>query len=390
MEDEKGFVFGLRGGLRGEVDPGLGTNSACLWLNQHLTSQRPALFGAVQTEPESPDVFSTTTGGPMKKILRIVAWGAGVVVALTVLGVGFLYVRYPSVDPVRDLSVSATPERLARGAYLANHVAVCVDCHSTRNWEYFAGPIVPGTEGKGGEVFDESFGFPGAIHAHNITPAALGSATDGILYRAITSGVDKDGNALFPLMPYTRYNSMSEEDVLSVIAYVRTLKPIENTPPATKLDFPLNLIVRTIPMKRTPQPEPDTSNIYEYGKYLTNAASCTECHTKQVKGEPIAGMEFAGGFEFPFPDKSVVRSANITPDEETGIGSWSETNFVEKFKYFDAPEAKTLKAADIGYQSMMPWLMYAGMTERDLSAIYKFLRTVKPVKNHVEKYTPAK
>jgi len=85
-----------------------------------------------------------------------------------------------------------------------------------------------------------------------------------------------------------------------------------------------------------------------------------------------------------------VRSANITPDEETGIGSWSETDFIVKFKYYDSPEAMTLKVADVGYQSAMPWLMYAGMTERDLSAIYKFLRTVKPVKNHVEKYTPAK
>lgn len=324
----------------------------------------------------------------MKKILKFVAWGTGLVVLVIALGLGYLFVRYPHVEPVRDLSVSTTPERLARGAYLANHVAVCVDCHSTRNWDYFAGPIVPGTEGKGGEVFDESFGFPGTIVAHNITPAALGSVNDGVLYRAITSGVDKKGRAMFPLMPYTRYNSMSEEDVLSVIAYIRSLKPIENTPPETRLNFPLNLIVRTIPLKRSIQPEPDTSNIYEYGKYLTNAASCTECHTRQVKGEPVAGMEFAGGFEFPFPDKSVVRSANITPDEESGIGAWSETDFIVKFKYYDTPEAKTLKVSDAGYQSMMPWAMYAGMTERDLAAIYKFLRTVKPVKNHVEKYTP--
>jgi len=324
----------------------------------------------------------------MKKVLKVAAWGLGVVAVLITLGLGYLYIGFPDVGPVRDLTVTATPERLARGAYLANHVAVCVDCHSTRNWDYFAGPIVPGTEGKGGEVFDESFGFPGMIIAHNITPAALGSVSDGVLYRAITSGVDKNGKAMFPLMPYTRFNSMSEEDVLSVIAYIRSLKPVDNTPPPTNLNFPLNLIVRTMPVKRTPQPEPDTANIYEYGKYLANAASCTECHTKKVKGEPVAGMEFAGGFEFPFPDKSVVRTANITPDEETGIGAWSQTDFIVKFKYYDTPQAKTLKAEDIGYQSMMPWVMYAGMTERDLGAIYKYLRTVKPVNNHVEKYTP--
>lgn len=326
----------------------------------------------------------------MKKVLKILAWSVGVVVAVVALGLGYLFLRYPAVDSVRELTVVATPERLARGAYLANHVAVCIDCHSTRNWEYFAGPIVPGTEGKGGEVFDESLGFPGTIVAHNITPAALGAVSDGVLYRAITSGIDKDGNAMFPLMPYTRYNSMSEEDVLSLIAYIRSLAPVENKPPETKLNFPLNLIVRTMPLNRTPMPEPDTSKIYEYGKYLTNAAACADCHTRQVKGEPVAGMEFAGGFEFPLPDKSIVRSANITPDEQTGIGAWSETDFLVRFKYYNTPEAKTMKVTDVGYQSTMPWAMYAGMTEKDLAAIYKYLRTLTPIKNQVEKFTPAK
>jgi hypothetical protein len=142
---------------------------------------------------------------------------------------------------VPDLTVQATPKRLARGAYLANHVSVCIDCHSTRNWDYFSGPPVAGTEGKGGEVFDESLGFPGTIYAHNITPAALGSVNDGVVYRAITTGLDKNGKAMFPLMPYQHFNLMSEEDILSIIAYIRKLKPIGNTPPLTTLKFPMNL-----------------------------------------------------------------------------------------------------------------------------------------------------
>lgn len=89
----------------------------------------------------------------MKKVLKVVACGLGVVVVLIALGLGYLYIGFPDVGPVRDLTVTATPERLARGAYLANHVSVCVDCHSTRDWNYFADPIVPGTEGKGGELF---------------------------------------------------------------------------------------------------------------------------------------------------------------------------------------------------------------------------------------------
>jgi hypothetical protein len=325
----------------------------------------------------------------MKKLLKLVAWVLGVVVFVIALGFGYLFVGFPSVGPVRDLNVTSTPERVARGAYLANHVSVCIDCHSTRDWNYFSGPIMAGTEGKGGELFDEKIGFPGMIYAHNITPAGLGSQSDGVLYRAITSGVDKNGKSMFPIMPYPHFNKMSEEDILSIITYIRTLKPIENNPPATVLNAPMNLIVRTIPMKRTPQADPDTSNIFKYGEYMVNAAGCSECHTQQVKGKPLAGMDFAGGFRFPFPNGAVVQSANITPDEETGIGAWSESDFVTRFKFYDNAEAKTLKPQEVGYQSVMPWTMYAGMTEKDLTAIYKYLRTVPPVKNKVEKYTEA-
>ena len=91
----------------------------------------------------------------MKKILKILGWGLGVVVLLIAVGVGYLFLRFPDVGPVQNMTVQATPERLARGEYLANHVCVCIDCHSTRNWEYFSGPLLPGTEGNGGEVFDE-------------------------------------------------------------------------------------------------------------------------------------------------------------------------------------------------------------------------------------------
>ena len=323
----------------------------------------------------------------MKKILKFIGWGLGVLVLVIAAGVGYLFLKFPDVGPAPTLTVQATPERLARGQYLATHVNVCIDCHSTRKWEYFSGPPEAGTEGKGGELFDESRGFPGAIYAHNITPAALGSVGDGVVYRAVTTGVDKDGKAMFPIMPYQHINSMSEEDILSIIAYIRTLKPIQNTPPTTTLNFPMSLIVRTIPDKHIVHSAPDTSNVVEYGRYLVNAANCIECHTQRKNGQLISGLEYAGGFEFPFPNGQVVRSANITPDEETGIGSWAEADFVGRFKFYDNPEGRTIKAESMEYNSAMPWTMFAGMTEKDLTAIYKYLRTIKPIKNKVEKFT---
>jgi hypothetical protein len=87
----------------------------------------------------------------------------------------------------------------------------------------------------------------------------------------------------------------------------------------------------------------------------------------------------------------VVRSANLTPDEETGIGTWSQADFVNKFKFYDNPEGRVMPAASMEYNTVMPWTNFAGMTEQDLGAIYKYLRSVKAVKNKVEKFSgPAK
>ncbi len=71
-----------------------------------------------------------------------------------------------------------------------------MDCHSTRDWSRFAGPMLPDSVGGGGEVFDQSMGFPGKFIAKNITPYALGNWTDGEVYHAITTGVNKAGKSI--------------------------------------------------------------------------------------------------------------------------------------------------------------------------------------------------
>jgi hypothetical protein len=322
----------------------------------------------------------------MKRVLKIVVI-AGIVLGIGVLGLlAYLFLALPNAGPTRVLTVAQTPQRLERGQYLFTHVTVCVDCHSTRDWTKFSGPVIAGTEGKGGETFDESLGLPGILHARNITPAALGSASDGLLMRAIAGGVDVRGNPLFPLMPYPDYASLSKSDLEAIIAYTRQLKPVENTVPDHQLNFPLNLIVRTIPAPYTDQPEPNRNNPYEYGKYLTRVAGCTHCHTQSVKGEPVPGMEFAGGTELRVPT-GTMRSANLTPDEETGIGLWTKDIFVAKFKEWENADSGKLSLERMGRQTIMPWTLYAGMTEEDLGAIYSYLRTLTPVKNRVEAWT---
>lgn len=320
----------------------------------------------------------------MSKVLKVL--GIILVVLMVIIGAGLIYFQrsFPRVQPAKDITIDATPARLERGAYLANHVSVCIDCHSKRDWKHYSGPVVPGSEGIGGELMDPEL----KVYARNITPANIGDYTDGELVRAIRVGVTNKGEALFPIMPYQGYAAMSKEDLYSVIAYIRTLKPLDHEVPKRHLGFPLNLIVKTMP-KDSPLPDksPSPADTVAYGKYLLTISGCVDCHTPREKGKLIEGMEFAGGMEFPLPGFGTIRSANITPDQQTGIGDWNKEAFIQQFKMYDSPESRKIPVEPGGMQTVMPWTMYAGMTEQDLGAIYTYLRTIEPVKHQIIRYS---
>jgi hypothetical protein len=325
----------------------------------------------------------------MKKIFKIVGILL-IIIVLAIVAIGsYIKLALPDVGEAPDLKVDQTAERIERGKYLANSVTLCVDCHSTRDWSKFSGPITPGTFGKGGERFDHSVGFPGVYYSKNITPAGISRYTDGELYRVITTGVNKDGRPMFPVMPYLNYGKMDQEDIYSIIAYIRSLESIDNPVQESVSDFPMSVILHTIPSKGEPAKRPDPSDKVAYGKYLVNAAACTECHTRVEQGQIIPELLLSGGREFNFPDGSTVRSANITPDAQTGIGKWTEEYFVQRFKAY-ADSAFTLPSVQPGeFNTIMPWSMYGTMKAEDLAAIYAYLKTVTPLKNEVVKFQPA-
>ncbi|MGE5437811.1 MAG: c-type cytochrome [Syntrophothermus sp.] len=321
----------------------------------------------------------------MKKVLRIAGIVLGVFVVLIIAGLVYFNSTYPKMVPPPNIKVNATPEMIARGEYLANHVTVCMDCHSTRDWSKYSGPITPGTEGKGGDKFDETMGIPGTIYAKNITPAGIGHWTDAELARAITQGLNKDGKALFPLMPYHSYNTIEEQDLKSIIAYIRTLKPIKNEVPDHDLNFPFNFIVKTMPLDKYHPSKVNKSNSVEYGKYLVNIAGCEDCHTPSEKGERDMTKRFAGGHTFTTPDYTIT-VANISPDKETGIGNWTKEFFINKFRTYTDAKFKSVNLTKEEFNTFMPWTMFGGMSDEDLGAIYDYLHSVKPVKNSVQKW----
>jgi len=319
----------------------------------------------------------------MKRFFKLLLYVFGAIIIVVAALLIYVKTALPSVGDPPDIKVEITPEQIERGKYLANHVMVCMDCHSTRDWSLFSAPPLAGTEGKGGDLFNQNLGFPGKYISSNITPYSLGDWTDGEIFRAITTGVSKDGHALFPIMPYLNFGKLDQEDIYAVIAYMRTLEPIENKLEQSESDFPMNFIINTIPQKAEFNPLPPTEDIANYGKYLVTAAGCYGCHTKQEISE-----DFASGNEFKFPDGSVVSSSNLTPHPNTGIGNWTKEQFVNRFKLYTDTSYTPEKVNQGEFQTVMPWIMYAGMTTEDLEVIYEYLKSVKPVDIFVDRFTP--
>ena len=321
----------------------------------------------------------------MRKIIFLVVVIIGVLLFLPVAALLLVMMTKPNVGEAPTLSVTATPELVERGRYLFHFQAACVACHTPWDTTKFSFPPIGGKEGSGGSKFGRESGVPGVIYASNITPAALSSWSDGEIYRALTTGVNKQGEALFPLMPYGHYAKLSEPDLHALIAYMRSMPAIENTPPKRWLSFPMNIIVRLIPAVASPPTVTPAETDPAYGAYVTNSAACLHCHTPSNHGKMKEGSEFSGGVEFPLADGSIVRSSNLTSDKETGIGSWTKDAFIRRFR--DSMMLSLEPAKDGEFNTVMPWTSYAGMSDTDLGAIYDYLKSLPAVSHKVEKFT---
>lgn len=310
---------------------------------------------------------------PIKILIAVVA----ILLSIPVGLLAYLMVRYPEVAEPSTQRVEATAERIERGSHLVHDVLACFSCHAERDWEKFAAPVKAGTEGGAGLCIRSEHGAPGTICAPNITPhptAGIGAWTDGEIIRAIREGVSRDGRALFPMMPYQAYRALSDEDVASVVAYLRTLPALETQAEPTEIMFPVSVVLRTGPAPvEGPVAAPAATSGPEFGRYLVKVANCEGCHTDEPE------QPFAGGFVFGGPWGRVV-SGNITPDE-TGLKNVSRADFIARFKAYAKLDGDI--PADPGTGTIMPWAHFARMSEDELGSIYDFLRTAKPVSKKV-------
>ena len=325
----------------------------------------------------------------MKKFLRVLGILVLSLLIILLVLIAYIKIALPNVGPAPDIKVEYSDARLARGRYLANHVMVCMDCHSKRDPSLFSMPMDESSRGGGGQRFDQSEGFPGIFYSANITPFGIGSWTDGEIYRAITTGVRKNGKPIFPVMPYHNFGYANPEDVNSLIVYLRSLQPKENLVPESVADFPMSILLNTIPQKAKPLAIPVPSDSLAYGHYLCIIASCHDCHTPFDKGQFDDSYAMAGGRSFPVPGGTVT-SVNLTPDKETGLGTWTRDMFVQRFaSYRDSAMAHQVVSPG-QLQSIMPWTMYGLMTDADLASIYTYIRSLQPIKHNTAKFIASK
>jgi hypothetical protein len=285
-------------------------------------------------------------------------------------------------------SSDSLTKAVKRGEYLTLHVAMCLDCHSKRDFTKATGPVVAGTEGQGGEEFGPKLGVPGVVYARNITPdkeTGIGDWSDDDILRAITQGISKRGDTLFAIMPYYNLNHIAKEDLLNIIAYIRTLPAIKNKVPARNLMVPTMAFYN--PQFLQPSIEgnkrPPMSDAVHYGQYMVTMADCQTCHTPMTPKGPDMTRPFAGGFLFD-AGTFKVNSANLTSDSATGLGTWNEDRFMAKFTQYRDP--KMVEVNPGAQNTYMPVAAYAGMTDGDLRSVYAYIHSLAPISHKVEKY----
>jgi mono/diheme cytochrome c family protein len=260
-----------------------------------------------------------------------------------------------------------------RGAYLVEGPLSCGNCHNTRDKD---GKFIPGMEFAGGfHLVDPNFD----VYMANITPdkeTGIGTWSDEEIIRAIREGKDKEGKIIFPPMPVPAYNSMSDDDVKAVVAYLHTIKPVRNEVKESKWNIPQEAMP---PAKGLPVP-PKTDTV-AYGGYIVNSlAECLVCHSSpDAHGIPdVAHKMGAGGFEITLAPGVNMRASNITSDKDTGIGNWTDADIKKAITDGLTPTGGHLSPP-------MPYSFYKNMTAEDLDAVVAYIRTVPPIKNQVER-----
>ena len=298
----------------------------------------------------------------MKRILKLIGKIVGglvgliVILVAVILGVGCSRFNKTYNIPVSGIEIPTDEASIARGEHLVQAVAHCGYCHGTD---------------FSGEYIINNPGAEGIVVAPNLTSGegGIGSTyTDDDWVRALYHGVNDEGRSVI-VMPSLFFHVMSEEDLTSIIAYMKTIPPVDNALPETKPGPMLYALIGAGPLAEemsgrvidhntpfgTAPAEGETS---EYGEYLVTIGQCRACH----------GDELAGGQVSP----SAPIGPNLTPGGEMGF--WEEDTFFSVIRTGTHPSGREL-------DSFMPWKFFSNMTDSELRAIRAYLLSLPKLEN---------
>ncbi len=291
----------------------------------------------------------------MKTVLKWLGYVVGVIVVLAILAVGTVYAlsaaKFRKTYPTKfeHIAVSTDPASLARGKHLVEAVGKCQLCH--------------GDDLAGKKVLDDP--MFAQLTSTNLTSGkgGIGAAyTDDDFVRAIRHGVGKDGKSLF-FMPAEAFYNFNDADLAAMIAYIRTVPPVDSpVSPERKIGpvgravylmTPFPLVPASIVPHDAPRPAPVPEGVTkEYGEYLTKAGGCTSCH----------GPSLSGGNKI-----ENVLALNLTPGDE--VGKWTEADFFRTIRTGVRPNGKILSA-------VMPWPYAKNMTDDEMHATWMYIHSL--------------
>jgi mono/diheme cytochrome c family protein len=320
-----------------------------------------------------------------RRILRSVAYTLAAFLVLVLGAIGYVLVTWdrPFNRAVVPMVTPRTPEVVARGAHLYERSMLCWTCHGSE------GSLRANEPQAGGREFDLTGIGPGFgyVYGSNLTPdreTGIGAWSDGELVRAIREGVNRQGGVIFPVMAYQFYHGLSDYDALALVAYMRSPPPENHRVPARRLSFAAKALIAIGVLTpnaaiTTRRQAPPAGATLEYGTYLAwHASGCAECHTPRSpkNGKVDEARPLAGGL-FPFPEEGFsTTGSNLTPDPTTGLGRWTEQQFLTAVRTGVRPDGRVLLP-------FMPWPSYSEWSEQEVQAIWLYLRSLHPIVHQV-------
>jgi mono/diheme cytochrome c family protein len=314
----------------------------------------------------------------MKKVLKIIAILIGIVVLAGACFAAWVHFRgipsYPTV-PV-NLTVQPDSALVAEGQRLAN--MVCKNCHLNPNGMM---------EGKFMDDMPKEFGKVWSANITHDPKYGAGRYTDGELAYLLRTGVKRDGVFAPPWMP--KFPHLSDRDLQSIIAYLRSDAPElapsqkQQPPPQPTLLAKFLCVVAFKPLPYPTQPieAPPVSDKVAFGKYMaTGKVECFSCHSPSFETMNIMEPEktpgyFSGGNAMTDEEGKIILTRNLTPDKETGIGNWTEDQFIKAVKYGQREGKPALRR---------PMVPFTEMTDEEASAIFAYLKTLPAIRHDID------